>query len=190
MLVKTSSIKNTTCRWCGTARTSPLHSSPLCVENEMMDIFAKIVHKNRAIWFVAILLIIYNVLRLFAVIGPPYVIAQIANIDGGISLAEYQVAFISYINEASENLQMAPTILKLSLFYSGLISLAYILFSLYLGMRKKFAKYIVTCLLFIEIVIAIVTGLKQSTLPSIDSTLIAIFILLFLFSPNLAKAFD
>jgi hypothetical protein len=155
----------------------------------MRNIFAEIERKNRAIWLVAILLATYNMLRLLLIIASPYPIDQIANIDAGISISEYQVAFQNYTNEESERLQMSPHSLKITILYSGFMAAGYIIFSLFLGMRKKFARYTVLGLIFIEIMIDIAVGIKYSILPSKISILIAIFLLLFLFSHNIAKEF-
>jgi hypothetical protein len=153
------------------------------------DIFAEIERKNRAIWFAAILLAIYNVLRLLSIIASPYSIHQIANIDVGRAASEYQVAFQDYINDESERHQMSPDSLKIIILYSGCMAAGYVIFSLFLGMRKNFAMYIVLSLLFIEIFIDIVVGIKYRILPSKNSIIIAIFLLLFLFSPNISNEF-
>ena len=63
-------------------------------------------------------------------------------------------------------------------------------FSLLLGMRKKFAKYIILSLALIEIIMDIVLGIKYSILPSKISIIIAILLFLFLFSHNIAKEFN
>ncbi len=155
----------------------------------MKDIFAEIERTNRAIVLVAIFLATYNILRLLSIAAAPYSIDQITNIDGGISTSEYQVAFQKYISEESGKLQIPPDSLKITILYSGCIAAGYIIFSLFLGMRKKFARYIILSLIVIEILIDIVYGIKYFILPSKISILIAIFMLLFLFSQNIAKEF-
>ena len=155
----------------------------------MRDIFAEISHKNRAIKLVVVLLVVYNLLILIEIIFVPYSIDQIVNADVGISVSEYKVAFKKFINEESENLQMPPAALKIRILSSGCIAASYIIFSLFLGMRKKFAKYIILTLAVFQITIDIVVGIKYSILPSKISVIIAIFLLLFLFSPSISKEF-
>ncbi len=139
---------------------------------------------------IAILLATYNTFRLLSIIAIPYPIDQIASIDEGISFSEYQVAFRNYINEESERLQIPPESLQIIIVGSGYLAAGYIIFSLFLGMRKKFARYALLNLIFIEIIIDIVVGIKYSILlPSKISIVIAITLLLFLFSQNISKEF-
>ncbi len=112
----------------------------------MIDIFATITDKKRAIWSVAVLLILYNLLRLIAVVAPLYVITRVSNVSNGISFAEYQLAFSTYISETSGNLQADPEILKLQIVCSVIFSTVYILSFFGLGMRKNCEKY---CCLFV-----------------------------------------
>jgi hypothetical protein len=153
----------------------------------MRNIFDEIERKKRAIWLAAISLATYNILRLFSIVASPYPVAQFANMDVGVSVSEYQAAFQNYINEESERLQMPPDSLKTIILYSGCMAATYIILSLFLGMRKKFSKYIILSLVLVEILIDIVVGIKYSILPSKISILIAIFLLLFLFSHNISK---
>ena len=153
----------------------------------MRDIFAEINRKNRAIKLVVILLVVYNLLILIQIILVPYPVAQIANADVGISVSEYKLAFQKFINEESEKLQMPPAALKVRILSSGCIAASYIVFALFLGMRKKFAKYSILTLVVVQITIDIVVGIKYSILPSKISIIIAIFLLLFLFSPSISK---
>ena len=155
----------------------------------MNDIFGKIERKNRAIWLVAVLLVMYNVLRLLSIVASPYPIDQVANMDIGISVSEYQVTFQNYIIEESEKVQIPPHSLKIIILYSVCMAASYIFLSLPLGMRKKFAKYIVLSLVVVELIIDIYLGIKYSLLPSKNSILIAIFLLIFLYSPNITKEF-
>ena len=155
----------------------------------MIDIFAEIKQKNRAIWLVAGLLIIYNFLRFFDVVGLPYILTHSAEIAGGLSFPAYQAAFRQYISVEAESLHMTAGFLRLILIYSGFLSLAYILFSVYLGMRKRPARYAVVGLVLVELLLDIVAGVKYGILPSKISVLIALFLLLFLFSPSMAKEF-
>jgi hypothetical protein len=160
-----------------------------CVEIRMRDIFAEIERRNKAILLVAILLATYNTIRLLSIVAAPYSIDQITNRDVGISASEYQVAFQKYISEESEKHQLPPYSLKITILYFGCMAAGYIIFSLFLGMRKKFARYIILSLIFIEILIDIVIGITYLILPSKNSILIAILLLLFLFSQNIAKEF-
>jgi len=153
----------------------------LCVENKMRNIFDEIEQKKRAIWLVAIFLVTYNILRLFSIVSSPHLIAV------GVSVSEYKTAFQNYINEESERLQMPPDSLKTTILYSGCMAATYIVLSLFLGMRKKFAKYIILSLILVEILMDIVVGIKYSILPSKISILTAIFLFLFLFSHNISK---
>jgi membrane-associated PAP2 superfamily phosphatase len=155
----------------------------------MRNIFSEIKRKKRAIWMVAALLVTYNALRLLSIVAAPYPVDQIVNMDAGISLSEYQVAFQNFINEESAILQMSPDSLKITILYSGCVAAGYIIFSLFLGMRKKFARYAILGLVSVEIVMDIVIGIKYSILPSKISIIIAIILLLFLFSHNIAKEF-
>ncbi len=134
--------------------------------------------------------ILYNLLRLIAVVAPLYVIARVSNVSNGISFAEYQLAFSTYISETSGNLQADPEILKLQIVCSVIFSTVYILSSFGLGMRKKIAKNIVVFLLTIEIFVTLVFQLNQGTISSIFLAFTVICILLFLFSPNLAAEYN
>ncbi len=155
----------------------------------MKDIFAEIVRKDRAILLVAILLATYNFLRLLSIAAAPYSIDQITDRNIGLSASEYQVAFQKYINNESEKLQMPADTLKRIILSSGCIAAGFIIASLFLGMRKKFAKYLLLGLILVEILIDVFNGINYLILPSKISILSAIFLLLFLFSQNIAKEF-
>jgi hypothetical protein len=156
---------------------------------KMRNIFSEIERTNRAIWLVAILLAIYNTIRLLSIFVAPYPIDQITNIDAGISVSEYQVAFQNYINKESDRFQMSPDSFKIAITYYGCLAAGYMIFSLFLGMRRKFARYIILGLIYVEIVLDIVGGIKYRILPSKISIIAAILLLLFLFSHNIAKEF-
>ncbi len=155
----------------------------------MRDIFAEIEQKERAIFWIAILLASYNTLRLLSIIAAPYPMDQLVHGDIGNSLAEYQAVWQNYLAIESETLQMSADSLKRIIFYNGCIAAGYIIFSLFLGKRKKFAKYLVTGLVLLEILMDIVVGIKYGILPSKISIIMIIFLLLFLFSPHSAKEF-
>ncbi len=155
----------------------------------MRNIFSEIERTKRAIWLAAILLLTYNVLRLVSIIAAPYPIDQIAHIDSGISIAQYQVTFQNYLDQESQRLEIPPASLKLTILYSGCLAAGYMIFSLFLGMRRKFARYIIMSLVFIEIITDIVFGIKYSILPTKISLIVAFFLLLFLFSQNISKEF-
>ncbi len=155
----------------------------------MRDIFAGVQRKNRAIWLVAILLATYNVFRLLFIVAVPYSLDQIAHLDVGISASEYQVAFQNYLNEESPSMHMSPDSLKMIIISSGAMAAGYIIFSFLLGIRKKIAKYIVVSLITIELLIDMYLGIKYGILPSKNSIVMAIFLLLFLFSPHISKEF-
>ena len=107
----------------------------------MRNIFDEVERKKRAIWLVALLLIIYNSIRLLSIIASPYPIDQIIDKGARISISEYQEAFQIYSNNESERLQMPPDSFKIAILYSGFLAAGYIIFSFFLGMRKKFARY-------------------------------------------------
>jgi hypothetical protein len=155
----------------------------------MRNIFAEIERTNRAIWLCSILCATYNILRLISIIAAPYSIEQIVNLDDEISILQYQMNFKNYITEESQRLQIPAGSLKKTILYSGFVAVGYIIFSLLLGLRKKFAKYAIVSLALVEIIIDIIFGLKYSILPSKISIFVAITLLLFLFSHNISKEF-
>ena len=138
---------------------------------------------------VAILLATYNLLRLIATLASPYAIDHITNLEVGTSFAEYQGVWQKYLAIESNRLQMSPDSLTILMFYSGCMAAGYIIFSFFLARRKKFAKYWVTGLLFVEIVVAIVVGIQYCILPTKLSSIVAIFMLLFFSSATIAKEF-
>ncbi len=156
----------------------------------MKNIFAEIERTKRAIWLFSIVLFIYNILRLISIIAAPYSLDQFINIDTELSISQYQVDFQNYINEESQRLQIPPDSLKTTILYSGCIAAGYIFFSLLLGMRKKFAKYAILSLAFVEIITDVFIGVKYSILPSKISIFVVIMLFLFLFSHNIAKEFN
>lgn len=155
----------------------------------MRDIFAEVEQKKRAIFWVAILVATYNMLRLLSILAAPYPIDQLGHGDVGKIMAEYQVVFRQYLAIESDTLRMSPDSLKRIILYSGCMAAGYIIFSFFLGKRKKFARYLVTGLVLVEIFIDIVVGIQYSILPSKISIIMAAFLLLFLSSPNIAKEF-
>ena len=107
----------------------------------MRDLFAEIEQQKRMIWWVAILLALYNILRLFSILAAPYPIDQIVSLARGISYSEYLAVFQNYLQEESGKLQMSPDILKVMIFSFGCMAVSYIFFSIFLGMRYLLAKY-------------------------------------------------
>jgi hypothetical protein len=156
---------------------------------KIRNLFSEIERKNRAIGLAAILLATYNIIRLLSIFAAPYPIDQITNGDIEISISKYQVAFQNYINQESDRLQMSPDSFKIAIIYYGCLAGGYVIFSLFLGMRRKFARYSILSLIFVEIGIDIVAGIKYSILPSKISIIAAILLLLFLFSHNIAEEF-
>ena len=156
---------------------------------KIRNIFSEIERPNRAIRLAAILLAIYNLLRLLSVIAAPYPIDHITNIENKISLSQYQTAFQNYIKEESDRLQIPADTVKISIIYYGCLSAGYVIFSLFLGMRRKFARYLIVCLIVVEIGMDMVAGITYRILPSKISIITAILLLLFLFSHTIAKEF-
>jgi len=72
---------------------------------------------------------------------------------------------------------------------NGCAAAGYVIVSLFIGMDKKLAKHIFFKIVIIEIVIDIVVGLECSIRPSKISIVPAIFLFLFLFSPNMSQEF-
>ncbi|MCP3889810.1 MAG: hypothetical protein GY702_13195 [Desulfobulbaceae bacterium] len=171
----------------GSRKASDLSGVP---HTEMIDIYSKIVNKNRAIWLVSSLLIIYNLIKIFSIIGPPYVMSLISNVEEGLSFSDYQIAFQTYISEAAKILEISADSIKLNFAFTAITSLLYIFLAFFLGKRKKFAKNMIISLVFIEVAIVCFICIYTNTLPSVDSTFVAIMLLLFLFSPNMSKAFN
>jgi hypothetical protein len=116
----------------------------------MRNIFAEIKRTNRAIWLCSILCTTYNILKLISIIAAPYSIEQNVYINDEISISKYQVNFNNYINEESQRLQIPAGSLKNTILYSGCMAVGYIIFSLLLGLRKKFAQYAILSLALVE----------------------------------------
>lgn len=155
----------------------------------MRDIFEGIERKSRAIWLVAIVLATYNILRLLSIIASPYSVSQIVKMDIGMAASRYLMRFQEYLAEESTRLQMSPDSFMIIIFCFGCVAAGYVVIALFLGMRKNFARYIVALLIAVEIIIDIAVGIQYSILPSKISIVLAIFLLLFLRSPHIAKEF-
>ena len=155
----------------------------------MKDFFSQINQKNKAIWLIAFLLLVYKVLVFLSIVAAPYSIADITSKNVDISVSEYQRTFQNYINDESAKLKILPDSLKTIVFHSLFLTLNYIIFSPFLGSRKRFAKYVILNLVLIEIFMDIFIGIKYKILPSKISIMVVVFMLMFLFSSNINKAF-
>lgn len=155
----------------------------------MRDLFTEMQKKKRAILLAALFLGVYNVLRLIVILLSPFTLSQVINLDVGGSLGEYLAAWQAFIAEgAYRQAMVAETLQSVLLCYGGLAA-AYVTVSPMLARRRNYARYLVTGLVVVELVLDIVLGVHYGLLPTKISLLTAIFFLLFLSSPAIAREF-
>jgi hypothetical protein len=153
----------------------------------MRDLFAEIQRKSRVIRGAALLLAVYNILRLLIIIGSPYQLAEIRDFDVAHLLTGYQTAFQTYIDRESLERKIDPGLLKLIVVYSGCVAAGFIVAAVFLGMLRRFAKCIVLVLIIAELLMDLVAGVGYAILPGKNSILVAFFFLIFLLSPSISK---
>ncbi|MHB8791343.1 MAG: hypothetical protein ACYDBT_15850 [Desulfobulbaceae bacterium] len=142
------------------------------------------------IWVVAILLFLFHLLKIFAIIGPPILIALIGNVDGLVSLQEFKAAFIYYMAESASQLSIAQQSLKYQLLYSGITSVLFVSFSPFLGLRKNIARIAIMLLIGLEIIVLSGQCIARNIVPIWDTFSLYIIILIVLFLPAVSTKFQ
>ena len=150
-----------------------------------MDIKDNMKNPRTWIWAIASLLIIFHLLKILAIVGPPIVIAQIADADNSLTLIEIKKAFTTYIQGTGSRLELNEEQIKLNFILSGIASSLFIVFSIYLGMRKNWARISIIALMALQVSWSI----GRNSYFAMDFYIFYFLILLGLLTPYVSKTF-
>lgn len=138
------------------------------------------------IWlYVSVIYIwIFIIFKFIASVGPPFVIAKIADTDDSLSLAELKKAFMIYIHEASEKIDISSQFILYSML-SNIILIAPVLIIGFFVLKKKlWARNSFIILLIFFMLLPILISLASGAFPSATVVLnydTAIYLLIIFF---------
>ena len=92
-----------------------------------------------------------QLVKVFSIFYPPYVLAKISSMDDSISFQDYGNNLSLYLIQAAKELEMSSELLLFHWVYAIIFSFLLLVVSIYVLKLKHWARYSMGCLLFLNL---------------------------------------